>query len=479
MSTIAASVLPVLPRDVPKIPKIPQVPEPIQAIGRGLAKVSDPITSIFDSIMTKIWEGSLFILRAAFKIADSFSVFTVSTTDGPVSILWPMVLWISSVLALGLLFWQIIHTATHGGRGFVRLVTGAAQYGIALAVTTGMVGAFLAAADGLTDGILDYSLHAKNFQDALHVTGFGDAISDGIKAIVLGIAAVVGVLPAAIGYVLEMIFREAAILVLVATVPLTAAGLLANVSASWFWRTVRWLLAGIAMKPALALTLALGIAMTGGAQGVSGLLAGIGVLLISLVVPLVLFKLFAFVDPNTPAGAAFRDAAAAAGLSSYGSDSPAGQMASSVWDKITGGSGESDDSDEQEQANTDRFDQADQDDQTGGTDLSGDTDAGTDGGTGGGQESPSEQDRDGGDEPQSGPEEAAGGEADATVPPAVVDGGPTSESGDGDDGDGGGPPPPDDSPDGGGPPPPSGGPDSGPGGGAGAGAGAEDAAVVL
>jgi hypothetical protein len=321
------------------------------------SSIGEIVEGVFESIMRGIWDAALFILREAFKLADTFSVFTVSTTEGPVGVLWPVMLWISGVLALGLFFWQITITMLRGGRGFTRLVGGPFQYGVALAVTVGMVGIFLAGADALTTAILDYSLHARNFNDALSLTGFTDAASDGVKAVVLGLAGLVGVFPAALGFIVEMLFREAAIYVLVATIPLTAAGLLANVTASWFWRTVRWLLAAIAMKPVLALTLALGIAIAGGAQGLSGLLAGIGVLLVSLCVPLVLFKLFAFVDPNTDAGAAFRDQLSNAGLDSYGANSIAGKAGQAAWGAMTGKS-DDDSADDQEQANTDRFDQA-------------------------------------------------------------------------------------------------------------------------
>jgi hypothetical protein len=158
------------------------------------------------------------------------------------------------------------------------------------------------------------------------------------------------VIPAAIGYSLEMLFREAAIYVLVATVPIVAAGLLANVTASWFWRTCRWLVACIAMKPVLAMTLVFGVAITGGSQGLSGLLAGVGVLIISLLAPFVLFRLFAFVDPNSDAGAAFRDALSGVGVDSYGSNNLAMLAAGAAGGSGGGGA--------MEDANTGRFDEA-------------------------------------------------------------------------------------------------------------------------
>jgi hypothetical protein len=297
---------------------------PFDGIGGALGDgFKNMVGSAFEAAMTAIWQASLAVLRTAFQLADGFSVFSVSTTEGPLMILWPMMLWISGLLAIGLFSWQLIMTNLRGGRGFMRLVTGPVQYGIALAVTVGMVAAFLSAVDGLTEGILTSGLASRNFTDALTHTSFTDAAGNGVKAVVLGICAVVGVIPAALGYVLEMLFREAAIYVLVSTVPLVAAGLLANVSALWFWKTVRWLLAAIAMKPVLALALVLGVAIVGGSQGVAGLLAGVGVLVISLLAPLLLFRLFAFVDPHADAGGAFRDFLAGKGVDSYGPNNPA------------------------------------------------------------------------------------------------------------------------------------------------------------
>ncbi|TVT61959.1 hypothetical protein FNH05_01620 [Amycolatopsis rhizosphaerae] len=323
---------------------------PFDDIGAALGSaIKGMISSAFDASMKAIWDASLAVLRGAFGLADQFSVFTVDTRTGPISILWPMMLWISGVLALGLFFWQLTLTNLRGGRGFMRLVSGPVQYGIALAVTVGLVAGFLAAVDGLTNGILQYGLQSKNFSDALNHTSFGDGVVDGVKAVVLGVCAFVGVIPAAIGYLLEMLFREAATYVLVATIPIVVAGLLANVTANWFWRACRWLLACITMKPVLAMTLVLGVAIAGGARGLSGLLAGVGVLIISLLAPFVLFRLFAFVDPNSDAGAALRDALSDVGVDSYGANNPAMFAAGAAGGSGGGGA--------MEDANTGRFDE--------------------------------------------------------------------------------------------------------------------------
>jgi hypothetical protein len=100
---------------------------PLDDIGAALGEqVKSMVASAFEAAMTAIWEASLELLRTAFQLADQFSVFSVSTTEGPLTVVWPMMLWISGVLALGLFSWQLIVTTLRGGRGFMRLVTGSA-----------------------------------------------------------------------------------------------------------------------------------------------------------------------------------------------------------------------------------------------------------------------------------------------------------------------------------------------------------------
>lgn len=448
------------------------------AIGDALKNM---ITSAFEAAMNAIWTAALAVLKAAFSLADQFSVFTVSVTEGPLKVLWPLMLWLSGIFALGLFFWQLVVTNLRAGRGFMRLVTGPVQYGIALAVTVGMVGTFLSAVDGLTSAILNYGLNAKTFSDAYSHTSLAGATQGVTNSVVLGIAAIIGVIPSGIGYVIEMEFREAATFVLVGAIPVVAAGLLANITAHWFWLTVRWLLAAIAMKPALAFALVIGVAMAGGAQGIGGLLAGVGALLISLFCPFVLFRLFAFVDPNSDAGAGFRDALSGLGISSYGSQNPAMKAAGAL---SGGGGGEGGDDDGGgdaiENANTARMDEAVADHAN---DSMDDTGVGNPGGGGGKDAGSRDSDSDTSDsdsEPGGDDGDGAGGDPGPQQPDP---GGDTGDPGGGGGGDTEPPAPPSGPPS---PPPPpgddgggGGGPRGGGGGGAAGGVGAEEAVVAL
>lgn len=301
----------------------------------------DAAVGFFAWAMHGLWAAAQMLLKGAFNLADRLSVFSITGDGSPVEATWPMTLWISGVVALALFFWQLTMTALRGGRGFVRLVSGPAQYGIALGLTVGMVAALLVAADELTRGLLAEGLDAKSFRDALKQTAFSVDGIDGLKAIALGLCALFGVLPAAFGYVLEMLFREAAIHVLIAVVPITAAGLTASGTSSWFWTTLRWILAAVLMKPVLALTLVLGVAIADGSKGITGILVGTAVLLMSLFSPLALFRLFSFVDPSTDAGGAFRNFVSSFGVSSYGSGNPVAGMQTAALgnavDRVRGG----------------------------------------------------------------------------------------------------------------------------------------------
>ncbi|WP_410585452.1 hypothetical protein [Amycolatopsis sp. lyj-108] len=380
-------------------------------------------SSVFEVAMQGIWISALWLLREAFTLVDWLSTFTVSTTDGPVGTLWPMMLWLGGVVALGLFFWQITVSVLRGGRGFTRVMSGPFQYGAALAVTVGAIAGFLAAADGATTGILNV-LHVGNFSDALKVMGLVDAGTDSVKAVVLGLTAIFGLVPAVLGFAMEMVFREAAIYLLTATVPIIAAGLILNTTAVWFWRGMRWVLAIIFIKPGIAVVLVIGIGATGEAKGLSGLLAGVAILWMSVWVPLVLFKLFAFIDPNTEAGAAVRGAFSDAGMDSYGSDSPGGKAGTSAFNaaknKLFGGSDNDEETgtpDDSEVANTDRFDSATDDAEPAAPD-----------------DEPSDSTAEAGDRDgdRSGPEEGAiaTGDSDSPPPDSVRDVGEAPETGD-------------------------------------------------
>ena len=219
-----------------------------------------------------------------------------------------------------------------GGRGMFRLATGPLAYAIAVGMTAGGIGLLFAAGDGLTTMILDQGLKADGFVGVLDSPaaakffipapnldaptgprtpdpgprGVGrrarqPARRDHAGGRPRNRGGVRGD-PGGLGFLLESIFRLAVFAVLVATSPITAAGLLADATASWFWRGLRWAITAAVLKPALALVLIIGVNMLSRPTGLSGLLAAAGGLLVALFCPFALYRLLAFVDPGTNAG---------------------------------------------------------------------------------------------------------------------------------------------------------------------------------
>ncbi|MFP5070906.1 hypothetical protein ACLFMI_14730 [Pseudonocardia nantongensis] len=318
--------------------------------------------SAFSSAMQAVWDSAIWLLKGGFDLADKVSQVTPgdltgNDADNPDAIpgatpppappegaqsavdlgsLWSTMIWLAALIALGLFFYQLATVAVRGGGGMFRAVAGPAQFGIALAVTTGAVAALLTGADGLTTlflsnlgeqgsftAILDNPAVADRFGDN---PDLGEDIEEGVRSMILGIAALFGVIPAALGFALAMIFRAAAIMVLIATIPIAAACLISDSTASMFWRVVRWLLAAVLLKPALALVVVIGVNIMSRTDGVAGLLAGTAVLLISLFCPMVLYRLLAFVDPGTGAGMAVRSGGGSRSGGEPGGDNGTSEM---------------------------------------------------------------------------------------------------------------------------------------------------------
>jgi hypothetical protein len=301
--------------------------------------------SAFDAAMQKVWDAGVRLLRGSLTLADDVAPIAPSSVTGDpthdpaaaaggqgildTAALWPSMMWLAAVIALGLFCYQLTSVAFRGGRGMFRAFTGPAQFGIAIALTTGAVATLLTAADGLSTMFLSVLSERGDFVAVLDNPTVADRIGpdpdlgdveDDVRSMLLGLAAMFGTIPAGFGIALIMIFRQAAVLVLIATIPIAAAGLVADSTASIFWRSARWVLAAILVEPALALVLLIGVNVMAPADGVAGLLAGTAVLVVSLACPAVLYRLLAFVDPGTAAGTALRSRREWQGFTEPGSD---------------------------------------------------------------------------------------------------------------------------------------------------------------
>ena len=297
-------------------------------------KAKETLADGFTSMMMAIWSGAMWLLKTAFSLIDSF---TPNVADPGLSKLYSVTLWLALAIALIVAFGQIgLAVLRQDGRGFGTLAAGVVQYGVVLCCWIGVCAGLIAAASGLTKGLLNSLLGVDSFSGYAAGDGFVDTVSGTTQAATLGICALFILIPAAFGHMVIMMVRSAALLILTATMPLTAAGALSEGTKSWMWKSIRWFLACVLMEPLLALVVGMGtqFAWAGMPDGqaqepqnaaeqllhVSDTSSNIGmsvvgsiIMLVACFMPMVLFRLLAFVDPGTASGASFRSTMSANG----------------------------------------------------------------------------------------------------------------------------------------------------------------------
>ena len=307
--------------------------------------------------MTGLWSAALWLLKLAFQIIDAFTTPDLSAT-GPIGSVLPTTLWLGATLAVIMMFVQLtVALIRRDGQSVGRVLLGIAQFGAVWVGYLGVAAGFVAAASGLEHGILEQMLHAQDLSHVDLSESFPDKVGDITLATVLGVLGLLIVIPAAFFYLLIMFVHEAGLLILVATAPISAGGLVSEIGKVWFWKTVRWFFSCLLISPMAALLLGVGVKLStgvidpptppmcggalcepvGNAQQISDFanatntahagMAVIGCIVIAVgaCCPMILFRLLAFVEPGTASGAALRqswsDAGGMSGIISGGSQS--------------------------------------------------------------------------------------------------------------------------------------------------------------
>ncbi len=287
--------------------------------------------------MVSLWQAGLWLLDAAFALLDRF--LTPDLADPGLADIYRVCLWLSLLLALVLGLGQVgLAAVRRDGSALGRTLVGVAQYGAVLACWTVVGAALVWATAGLTRGLLDATLGVRDFGGVTATAGWPTRIGGATAATALGLSSMLLLFPAALGYVLVMLVREAALVVIAVTLPISAAGVLGDATRAWFWKALRWFLASCLIAPLMALVLGVGVqvsraafpdaprprsgalrsAAAAGAVPASESAVGMAVVGCVIVViacfsPMVLFRLLAFVDPGTGSGATMRASLAANG----------------------------------------------------------------------------------------------------------------------------------------------------------------------
>ena len=316
--------------------------------------------------MTGLWSAALWCIKTAFQLIDSFTNPNLSS-GGPMREVLPTTLWIGATLAGIMLFVQVaLALVRRDGESMGRIFIGIGQFGLVWVGFLGMAAGMVAAAAGLSKGIMSSMLHVQSLHEYNFDTAWPHSIDDITLATVLGVLSLLLVIPAAFFYILIMLVREAALIILVATSPISAAGLVSDVGKVWFWKTLRWFFSCLLISPCAALLLGIGVKLSEGAinqtpppcapnncdngdwmfkhikemaawqhannSSTAGMaIVGCIVIAIGAVCPLILFRLLAFVEPGTASGAALRqswsDAGGMSGMMSGGGKQSSGSSA--------------------------------------------------------------------------------------------------------------------------------------------------------
>jgi type IV secretion system protein TrbL len=298
---------------------------------------SAAVGDVWKAAMTGLWSAALWLLQLAFKIIDAFTTPDL-TARGPMGSVLPTTLWIGATVAVLMMFVQLtVALVRRDGQSLGRVLLGVAQFGLVWVGYLGVAAGLVAAAAGLEKGILQQMLHIDTLSGVDLSASWPTKIGDVTLATVLGVLSILIVIPAAFFYVLIMFVREAALIILVATAPISAAGLVSDTGRVWFWKTLRWFFSCLLISPCVALLLGIGVKLSEGvisppAPPTGGNIKDLGtyatqmdtahagmavvgciVIAIGAVCPLILFRLLAFVEPGTASGAALRQSWAETG----------------------------------------------------------------------------------------------------------------------------------------------------------------------
>ncbi|MEV4211184.1 hypothetical protein [Micromonospora sp. NPDC049662] len=216
--------------------------------------------------------------------------------------------WLAMGIAALLLLLQVVRTvATRDGSPLAQGLVGAGKAVLAFLVTMVVANAALIAADEITRGIINRSLGGNDGLKAKLTVLFQMGSVTGSSGSLMLILALVGI---ALTLVLwfELLLRNAAIAVLLATSPIAAVGNMSETTQSWWSKLCAATIQLIILKPMIALVFAIGFGVLGDptdptrAKDVTTLLAGMLVLLMAAVAWPVIARFFTFATVQAAAG---------------------------------------------------------------------------------------------------------------------------------------------------------------------------------
>ncbi|GAA0628260.1 hypothetical protein GCM10009547_34860 [Sporichthya brevicatena] len=245
--------------------------------------VSGVVESAFEAMCRQFAEAGAAVLKA---VADAF--LTASTIDLAKSGIDRVLLVTTAIgtsVAVLLLLAQVIRTGfTMRGEYLAQGLIGVLKAGLATACVASVAALLLVVADEISVMIMEETFgsteaFSERFANAVTLTSF----SNGGPALPAALLLIFGLIAVIVGAILfgEMLFRHAAIVVIVAVSPIAAAGMVAGSTAAWWRKLVTAGVQLIFLKPLIVLVFAVGFGVAGESDDVLGVLAGLATLLMA------------------------------------------------------------------------------------------------------------------------------------------------------------------------------------------------------
>lgn len=303
------------------IGEVADITDPFGSLGSAIAKAA---ASAWTAAMLAIWNAGLLFLRIILTFSEWFLTPDLSE-NGPGKQIYSYALWMAGGLAGIMVLIQLgLAAFKREGKSLARAAIGTGQFAVVCACWFAYCTIIVLACGGITHGLMKALLGVNSWPEFDPLGEFTTKnLTDAVVATVLGGLGCAMFL-AAIGHLLVYLARGAALLVLAASGPISAAGLVSEAGRPWFWKSLRWFHAAAFTPVLMVLVLGIGVQFATQAavgstfanpshQALGTAIPAVVVMLVSIFAPLALFKLFAFVDPGTPSGASFHQGLAAQG----------------------------------------------------------------------------------------------------------------------------------------------------------------------
>ncbi|MGW3084156.1 hypothetical protein ACWC9F_27495 [Streptomyces sp. NPDC001110] len=293
-------------------------PDAKSPVSWAAGKISELASDALQEAARYIGKAVVWLLEEFAKIFNSSSTIDLSRTG--IDSVTGVMTTLSLVIATFLLLLQFGKVAvSQRGEPAATAVIGLAKWGVVSSVYVLATQTALSWSDAVSTWIINYTFEGGGSGEAdateamQHQLGtlFGGLITGGGGAATVGTALITGegVAAAAVGVIivvgivcilaiaalwLEVLLRQAGIMILVATMPVVLAGQLSDSTQEWWPKARNALIALILMKPMIVLCFAIGFGAMAEGQGVQNMFVGLVIFILACFAWPVLAKFMTF-----------------------------------------------------------------------------------------------------------------------------------------------------------------------------------------